>query len=108
MFSDENFIMKHDTIGVLGMANTGPHSNGTQFYITLGPAAVCDSLHTSTGLLFELTNDILIQWMDCKYVAFGRLIDGLHTLKAIEKIETLNERPLKSCIVANCGKYEPE
>ena len=48
-FEDENFAVKHDARGILGMANKGRHSNGSQFYITLNPA----------------------RWMDHKYVAFG-------------------------------------
>ena len=48
-FSDENFAVKHNERGILGMANKGRHSNGSQFYITLQPA----------------------NWMDSRYVAFG-------------------------------------
>ena len=47
--TDENFIMSHDRRGIVGMANKGRHTNGSQFYITLQPA----------------------KWMDTKYVAFG-------------------------------------
>lgn len=47
--SDENFAVPHNKRGILGMANHGPHTNGSQFYITLEPAP----------------------WMDTKYVAFG-------------------------------------
>jgi len=46
---DESFVISHNKRGILGMANQGPHSNGSQFYITLQPAT----------------------WMDYKYVAFG-------------------------------------
>ncbi len=47
--SDENFVVSHTKRGTLGMANKGPHSNGSQFYITLQPTP----------------------WMDRNYVAFG-------------------------------------
>lgn len=47
--TDESFAVSHNKRGILGMANQGPHSNGSQFYITLQPT----------------------QWMDRKYVAFG-------------------------------------
>lgn len=48
-FSDESFAVSHTKRGILGMANKGPHSNGSQFYITLQPTL----------------------WMDRTYVAFG-------------------------------------
>lgn len=47
--SDESFAVPHSKRGILGMANKGPHSNGSQFYITLQPTP----------------------WMDRTYVAFG-------------------------------------
>lgn len=46
---DESFAVLHNKRGILGMANKGPHSNGSQFYITLQPTP----------------------WMDRTYVAFG-------------------------------------
>ena len=49
VLADENFSVKHDSRGILGMANQGRHTNGSQFYITCQPAP----------------------WMDTKYVAFG-------------------------------------
>lgn len=47
--SDESFAISHSKRGTLGMANKGPHTNGSQFYITLQPTP----------------------WMDKNYVAFG-------------------------------------
>ena len=49
LLSDENFIMQHNERGIVGMANKGRHTNGSQFYITLQPC----------------------EWMNTKYVAFG-------------------------------------
>ncbi|ELU00334.1 hypothetical protein CAPTEDRAFT_184272 [Capitella teleta] len=80
-FPDENFAVRHNKRGILGMANHGPHSNGSQFYITLEPAA----------------------WMDTKYVAFGQVIEGTETLRAIESQSTNNQRPLKEIKVTDCG-----
>jgi peptidyl-prolyl cis-trans isomerase-like 6 len=48
-FTDENFAVSHSRRGMVGMANKGRHTNGSQFYITLQPT----------------------KWMDTKYVAFG-------------------------------------
>jgi len=81
VFEDENFAIQNNTRGILGMANKGRHSNGSQFYITLQPA----------------------QWMDTKYVAFGRVIEGTATLAAMEAQETMNDRPLKEICIQDCG-----
>ncbi|XP_056150131.1 probable inactive peptidyl-prolyl cis-trans isomerase-like 6 [Lampris incognitus] len=84
-FEDESFAVSHSKRGILGMANQGPHSNGSQFYITLQPA----------------------HWMDKKYVAFGQLIEGTDVLTRIEEVPTHNERPKQDCRVVNCGVFEP-
>ena len=55
LFDDEEFIMRHLSPGYLGMANTGPNSNGSQFYITLVKA----------------------RWLDNHHVVFGKVIKGL-------------------------------
>jgi len=80
-FEDENYSVKHNKRGIIGMANKGRHSNGSQFYIALQPAS----------------------WMDTKYVAFGEVIEGTDTLQLLERQETYNERPLKECKIINCG-----
>lgn len=71
------------------MANQGrPHSNGSQFYVTLRPQP----------------------WMDKKYVAFGRVIEGWEVLRAIEAEappSTSNQRPLHNVVVSNCGVWVP-
>jgi peptidyl-prolyl isomerase H (cyclophilin H) len=53
-FADENFTLKHDGPGLLAMANSGPNTNGSQFYFTLAP---CD-------------------WLDAKHCVFGKLLDA--------------------------------
>ncbi|XP_057208518.1 probable inactive peptidyl-prolyl cis-trans isomerase-like 6 [Triplophysa rosa] len=84
-FEDENFIVSHNKRGILGMANQGPHSNGSQFYITLQPAS----------------------WMDYKYVAFGQLVEGTEVLKKLEEVPAYNERPKQDCKIIACGVIEP-
>jgi len=80
-FPDESFSIKHSSRGVLSMANQGPHTNKSQFFITLQPNPSLDK----------------------KYVAFGRVISGSETLKMIESLETFNERPRAELKITDCG-----
>ncbi|EDV25121.1 uncharacterized protein TRIADDRAFT_24929 [Trichoplax adhaerens] len=86
VFEDENFSVHHDRRGILGMANKGRHTNGSQFYITLSPA----------------------KWMDTKFVAFGRLVEGNTTLMTLEAQKTYNERPTVFCRIADSGIYKAD
>ncbi|XP_041660838.1 probable inactive peptidyl-prolyl cis-trans isomerase-like 6 [Cheilinus undulatus] len=80
-FEDESFAISHSKRGILGMANKGPHSNGSQFYITLQPTP----------------------WMDRTYVAFGQVVEGVDVLRRLEETRTCNERPKYECKVTDCG-----
>ncbi|CAI2191452.1 5064_t:CDS:2 [Funneliformis geosporum] len=83
-FPDENFELKHTGPGLLSMANSGPNSNGCQFFIT---CAKCD-------------------FLDGKHVVFGKLIDGLLTLRKIENVSTgLGNRPKLQVVITECGQY---
>ncbi|XP_075056737.1 putative inactive peptidyl-prolyl cis-trans isomerase-like 6 isoform X1 [Mixophyes fleayi] len=84
-FEDENFALSHNKRGILGMANKGRHSNGSQFYITLQATP----------------------YMDRTIVAFGQLIEGSEVLQKIEDIPTYNERPKLDCTVVDCGIFTP-
>uniref|UniRef100_UPI0037E7FE57 probable inactive peptidyl-prolyl cis-trans isomerase-like 6 n=1 Tax=Semicossyphus pulcher TaxID=241346 RepID=UPI0037E7FE57 len=83
-FEDESFAVSHSKQGTLGMANKGPHSNGSQFYITLQPTP----------------------WMDRTYVAFGQVVEGADVLRRLEGALTCNERPKYECKVTDCGVYK--
>eukprot|EP00301_Raphidiophrys_heterophryoidea_P005479 c12294_g1_i1.p1 GENE.c12294_g1_i1~~c12294_g1_i1.p1 ORF type:complete len:211 (-),score=57.65 c12294_g1_i1:44-637(-) len=82
-FRDENFMLAHSGPGLLSMANHGPHTNGCQFFIT---TAKCD-------------------WLDGKHVVFGRVIDGMLTVRKIENVATgPNNKPRLACTIAECGE----
>ncbi|KAF9512882.1 hypothetical protein BS47DRAFT_1372664 [Hydnum rufescens UP504] len=82
-FPDENFEKKHSGPGLLSMANSGPNTNGCQFFIT---TATCD-------------------FLDGKHVVFGRVIDGLLTLRKVENVPTgPNNRPKLVVKITECGE----
>ncbi|KAJ3692792.1 hypothetical protein LUZ60_011887 [Juncus effusus] len=82
-FPDENFIIKHSHPGIISMANNGPDSNGSQFFIT--------TIKTS--------------WLDGEHVAFGRVIQGMDTVYAIEGgAGTHNGKPRKKVVIVDSGE----
>ena len=81
-FDDENFTIKHTKKGLLSMANSGPNTNGSQFFIT-----------------FKET-----PWLDNKHVVFGEVVKGLEILDKIENIPTdENDYPKHLLYIKNCG-----
>lgn len=80
-FADENFVVEHNARGIVAMANSGLHTNNSQFFINLA------AMPSFKG----------------KFVAFGAVVEGLEVLDAIEKVETYNSRPMRLCAITDCG-----
>ncbi|OWZ23184.1 Peptidyl-prolyl cis-trans isomerase [Phytophthora megakarya] len=83
-FPDESFAISHNAAGILSMANSGPHTNGSQFFITLAPQP----------------------WLDRHKVAFGRVVSGWRTIMTIGGLETRQERPCVPCTIVDSGKLQ--
>lgn len=77
-FKDENFTLRHTGPGDLSMANAGPHTNGSQFFITTVKTD-CTWSHGSN----HVSNQFLLV-LDGKHVVFGKVVGGLEVVKAIE------------------------
>jgi cyclophilin family peptidyl-prolyl cis-trans isomerase len=78
-FTDEFTTLKHQGFGVLSMANSGPDSNGSQFFITMVTRTNLDNVHT----------------------VFGHVYGGSNVVYAINQVATTNERPLTNVVINN-------
>nr|KAF6378736.1 hypothetical protein mMyoMyo1_009659 [Myotis myotis] len=71
------------TTGLLSMANSGPNTNGSQFFLT------CDKT----------------DWLDGKHVVFGEVTEGLDVLRQIEAQGSKDGKPKEKVIISDCGEY---
>jgi len=82
-FKDENFKLKHDRAGILSMANSGPDTNGCQFFITT----------------------VATPHLDGKHVVFGQVVEGMDVVHMIENTRVnANSKPLTDVVITQCGQ----
>ncbi|KAI0783253.1 peptidyl-prolyl cis-trans isomerase Cpr7 [Abortiporus biennis] len=85
-FEDESFPVKHTKPFLLSMANAGPDTNGSQFFITAAPTP----------------------HLDGKHVVFGEVIRGKSVVRAVESHPTSSgDVPTEPCTIADCGQLDP-
>merc|ERR1712111_36437 len=80
-FADENFKLRHTKPGQLSMANAGPNTNGSQFFITT----------------------IVTSWLDGKHVVFGEVVDGMDIVKKIEGEGSGSGKTRSTITIADSG-----
>ena len=85
-FKDENFKKKHTKPGLLSMANSGPHTNGSQFFITT----------------------VVTDWLDGKHVVFGEVVDGMNVVRRVEKLGDDEGDVSADVKILDCGALSSE
>ena len=83
-FADENFQLKHTEPGLLSMANAGPGTNGSQFFLTT----------------------VATPWLDGKHVVFGSVVEGMDVVRAMEAQGSQSGQTKQRIVIADCGQLD--
>jgi peptidylprolyl isomerase len=83
-FNDENFKVKHTAPGYLSMANAGPNTQGSQFFITT----------------------VKTPWLDGKHVVFGKVLEGMDVVKAVEAQGSRSGSTSKEIRIVDSGELQ--